>query len=161
MTPPLPSSVIGGSWINCTTGHCLKLWWPPLTWPRVWPSSNENDQDCLISGGGVDWGTILIKGYTPAPPSRHVPTIQNFWFPPLTTNFLRALCTISHYLYIFANRIIFYSISEQYTSLCCWLIQMFIHKPFSILPLEWTALLTVAWFPVSYRTQFMARRLSF
>ena len=41
-------------------------------------------------------------------------------------------------------RIWFFWIGEQYTSLCCWLIQMFIYKPFSLLPLEVTALLTVA-----------------
>ena len=71
---------------------------------------------------------------------------------PLTATFPRALRTISHYLYnIFVHRIRFYWIGEQYTSLCCWLIQMYIQRPFSLLSLEWTALLTVAWFAVSYR----------
>ena len=114
-------------------------------------------------------GDQTHQGVHPFPPNQGMsPRSKIFWFPPKTDTFVPpdnkfpcSLCTISHYLYIFANRIIFYWISEQYTSLCCWLIQMFIHKPFSILPLEWTALLTVAWFPVSYRTQFMARRLSF
>ena len=59
----------------------------------------------------------------------------------------------------FVNRIRFNWIGEQYTSLCCWLIPMFRHKPVSLLSLEWTALLTIVWFTVSYRIYFMAHRL--
>ena len=153
MTPlPLPID-----WWQFRKMHnrTLSVRWPPPTWPKLRLSSNEFDQGCPISGG-VSLGTI-------PPLSRYVLLIQNYLVPsPLTTNFPHALHTISHYLYnISVNRIRFYWIGEQYTSLCCWLIQMFIYKPFSLLPLKWTALLTIAWFAVSYSICFMARRLSF
>ena len=167
---PPPSLLIGGSWENCTTGQYLKLRWPAPTWPKLQLSRNEFYQGCPISGVCVDWATILKKGYPP-PPIKACPPNPKFFGsllnghfcpPPLTATFPRALRTMSHYSYnIIVHRIRFYWIGEQYTSLCCWLIQMYIHKPFSLLPLEWTALLTVAWFAVSYRICFMARRLSF
>ena len=156
MTPPLPPQ-----------------WLVAVFWNSDDRPPPDQSFDCLamnltrvVQYQGDVWiwigGPYPSRG-TPPPQSRNVPKSKIFWFPPRrTTNFPCTSLTISHYLYnISVNRIRFYWIGEQYTSFCCWLIQMFIHKPFSLLPLEWTALLTIAWFTVSYSIRFMARRLSF
>ena len=155
---PLPSHPIDWWQLRKLHDRTLTVQWSPPTWPKLWLSSHEFDQGCPISRG---------CGYnSPPPKSRDVPPIQNFFGSLLIGHFCpppdKKYSTISHYLYyIFVNRIRFYWIGEQYTSLCCWLIQMFIYKPFSLLPVKWTALLTRAWIAISYRIRFMAHRLSF
>ena len=165
---PPPSPWLSGSWENCLTGHCLKLRWPPDTWPKLLLSTKEFDQGCPISWCLCGWGDHTHQGVTPPPfPNQGLSPHPKFFGPPLnwhfcpqlTKKFPRALRTISLYLFnIFVNRIKFNCIGEQ---LCCWLIQMFIHKPFSLHPFEWTAQLTIVWFAVSYRIRFMACRISF
>ena len=141
MTPPLPPK-----------------WLVAVVWNSDDRPPPDQSFDCLamnltrvVQYQGDVWiwiaGPYPSRG-TPPPSIKECPQDPKFFGslldghfspPPLTTNFPCALLTISHYLYnIAVNRIRFYWIGEQYTSFCCWLIQMFIHKPFSLLPLEWT-----------------------
>ena len=78
-------------------------------------------------GGGSVWigGPYPSRGTSP-PQSRHVPPIHNILVPPSTDfcplpdNKFSARFTHIHYLYnIFVNKIRYYWIGEQYTSLCC------------------------------------------
>ena len=148
-------------------------WWQLSKTPMTAPPPGQSF-DCLsmnltrvVQYQGDVWiwigGPYPSRGTPPPPQSSNVPRSKIFWFPPRrTTNVRCTSLTISHYLYnISVNRISFYWVGEQYTLFCFWLIQIFIHKPFSLLPLEWTALLTIAWFTVSYSIHFMLRRLSF
>ena len=131
-----------------TTRHLAKAF---TVYQRIWPGLSNIMVFVWMGGPYPSRGNPLPppfpnQGLSPHPKIFGPPLNWHFC-PPLTKNFPRALRTISLYLFnMFVNRIRFNCIGEQ---LCCWLIQMFIHKPSSLLPFEWTVQLTIVWFAVS------------